>query len=332
MLRKKKIIIIIAIILAITFVVIMCHNISKKRNLDQIYGASFNAEYATYLELDPLTVFTSMIDDLGFRYLRISAQWEEIEKSPGIYDFSFLNKLMDEAAKKNVKITLVVGQKIPRWPECHAPKWTEGLSDLEYRAAIKRLIKTTVDQYKDHPALEIWQVENEPLLKFGECRFFGQDMLASEIGIVRQIDPKHKIMITDSGELSSWRNTAKTGDLFGTTLYRVVWNKRWGYFSYDWISPLFYRFKLWLTGQKNENAFISELQAEPWIPDHDLNVLSLDEQYKSMNLERFEKNVIYAQRIGFPRAYLWGTEWWYWMKESKGISDFLDYAKTLKKE
>lgn len=320
------------VVLALVIVVFICHFFSSKRNQNQIYGASFNAEYATYLELDPLTVFTSMMDDLGFKFLRISAQWEEIEKTPGVYDFSFLNKLMDEAAKRGVKITLVVGQKIPRWPECHAPKWTVSLSDNEYRAAIKRFIITTVDQYRDHPALEIWQVENEPLLKFGECRFFEKDMLASEIDIVRQSDPDHKIMITDSGELSSWRDTAKAGDLFGTTLYRVVWHKRWGYFSYDWISPLFYRAKLWLTGQSKENAFISELQAEPWIPDHDVKLLALDEQYKSMSLARFEKNVVYSQRVGFPRAYLWGAEWWYWIKQAKGVSGFFDFAKTLKKE
>jgi hypothetical protein len=90
--------------------------------------------------------------------------------------------------------------------------------------------------------------------------------------------------------------------------------------------------KLWLTGQKIENAVISELQAEPWIPDHDVKVLDLAEQYKSMNIDRFQKNVDYAQRVGFPRAYLWGAEWWYWMKDVKGVSDFIDYAKTLKKE
>ena len=324
--------IVIAVIAGLAILAYVSRYFSGKKNTEQIYGVSFNAEYAAYLGLEPLAVFNSLLDDSGFRYVRISAQWEEIEKTPGVYDFSFLNTLMDEAAKRNAKVTLVVGQKIPRWPECHAPAWAGKLSDNEYRAAIKRFVRTTVDQYKDHPALEIWQVENEPLLKFGECRFFGQDMLAAEIKLVKEMDPKHKIMITDSGELSSWRNTAKAGDLFGTTMYRVVWHKRFGYFTYDWLSPLFYRMKLWLTGQKKENAYISELQTEPWIPDHDVKVLDLAEQYKSMTVDRFQKNVDYAQRVGFPRAYLWGAEWWYWMKDAKGVSDFVDYAKTLKKE
>lgn len=321
--------IVVAIIIALFLLI---HFTSRQRNEEQVYGVSFNAEYAAYLGLDSDQVYHAILQDWGFKYIRLSAQWDEIEKTPGVYNFSSLNKLMNEAEKYGAKITLVVGQKIPRWPECHAPNWTANLSEDEYRAAVKRFIKAAVERFKDHPALEIWQVENEPLLKFGQCRFFGKEFMASEIEMVRGIDKNHKIMITDSGELSSWRNTAKAGDFFGTTLYRVVWHKKLGYFSYDWLSPFFYKAKLWLTGQKKENAFISELQAEPWIPDHDVKSLDLNEQYKSMDLQRFEKNVIYAQKVGFPRAYLWGAEWWYWMAEEKNENGFVDFAKTLKKE
>lgn len=308
------------------------HFLSSKRNQNQIYGASFNSKYAQYLGLDSQKVFSAMLDDWGFKYVRLSAQWNEIEKNSGIYDFSALNALMDQAASRGVKVTLVVGQKIPRWPECHVPAWAANLSDNEYKAAIKRFVKTVVDQYKDHSALEIWQVENEPLLAYGECRFFGKDMLADEINLVRSIDAEHKILITDSGELSSWRNTAKAGDLFGTTMYRVVWHARFGYFSYDWLTPLFYKMKLWLTGQAPDKAYIAELQAEPWVPDRDIKELTASEMYESLDLKRFQKNVDYAKRVGFSRAYLWGAEWWYWMKEVRGVAEFADYAKTLKKE
>jgi hypothetical protein len=328
--KKYMIAVYVALGLLLLFGVI--HLISSKRNYEQIYGASFNAEYAAYLGFEPMDVFTTMLDDWGFRRIRLSAQWEEIEQSPGIYDFSELNKFMDEAEKRGAKVILTIGQKIPRWPECHPPAWAVGLSDNEYKAAVKRLVKVSVEQYKDHPSLEIWQVENEPLLAFGECRFFGKEMLAEEIAMVRQIDPEHKIMITDSGELSSWRDTAKAGDLFGTTMYRVVWHKKLGYISYNWISPLFYRAKLWLTGQKPENTYICELQAEPWIPDSNVKELDLSEQYKSMNPQLFKQSVDYARRVGFPRAYLWGAEWWYYMEKSRGVSDFADYARTLKKE
>ena len=297
---------VIVAVLAVGIIVMEIY--SRHRNTDQIYGVSFNSEYAAYLGLNPDKVFDTILNKWNFKYIRLSAQWDEIEKTRGIYDFSSLNKLMDAAAVSGAKVTLAVGQKIPRWPECHAPAWADGLSDNEYKAAIKRFVKATVDQYKDHPALEIWQVENEPLLKFGECRFFDTTMLSSEIASVKSLDANHKIIITDSGELSSWRHTAKAADLFGTTMYRTVWNKYLGYVSYDWLLPLFYRAKLLFTGQKTENAFISELQAEPWVTDQDVKNMDLADQY------------------------LWGAEWWYWLSEKKDVNDFVDFAKTLKKE
>lgn len=320
------------IVIVLVAGIIVMEIYSRHRNTDQIYGVSFNSEYAAYLGLNSDKVFDTILNKWNFKYVRLSAQWDEIEKTRGIYDFSSLNKLMDAAEASGAKVTLAVGQKIPRWPECHAPAWAGDLSDNEYKAAIKRFVKATVDQYKDHPALEIWQVENEPLLKFGECRFFDTTMLSSEIASVKSLDANHKIIITDSGELSSWRHTAKAADLFGTTMYRTVWNKYLGYVSYDWLSPLFYRAKLLFTGQKTVNAFISELQAEPWVTDLDVKNMDLADQYKSMSFERFKENVDYAQRVGFPRAYLWGAEWWYWLSEKKDVNDFVDFAKTLKKE
>jgi hypothetical protein len=328
----KKVSMWVIIIAILVMGIVVMEIFSRHRNTNQIYGVSFNAEYAAYLGLDSDKVFQTILNEWNFKYIRLSATWDEIEMARGIYDFSSLNKLMDAAALSGAKVTLAVGQKIPRWPECHAPSWAASLSDNEYKAAVKRFIKATVDQYKDHPALEIWQVENEPLFEYGECRFFDSSMLSSEIESVKSLDANHKIMITDSGELSSWRHTAKAADLFGTTMYRVVWNERIGYFSYVWLTPLFYRAKLLFAGQKTQNAYISELQAEPWVTNQDVKTMDLDKQYKSMSIERFHKNVDYAQRVGFPRAYLWGAEWWYWMAEKKGVNDFVDFAKTLKKE
>lgn len=308
------------------------HYYSSKRNYSQIFGVSFNEEYSAYLGLEPKKVFSFLLEDLNFKYLRLSAQWESIEKQPGAYDFSSLDWYMDEAAKKGAKVVLVVGQKIPRWPECHPPSSTKNFSDEQYFAALKNFVAASVSHYKNHPALEIWQVENEPFLTFGVCRKMSKQTFDEEIKMVREIDPAHKILVTESGELNLWLGAGKRSDFFGTTMYRVVWNKRIGYFSYDWLSPLFYRFKLWLSGVKKENAFVSELQAEPWIPDTDVKYLDLKEQYKSMSIKRFNKNIDYSRRVGFPRAYLWGAEWWYWMKEVKGVPDFADFAKTLKKE
>lgn len=326
----KKIVITIIAISVICGILITY--LSSKKNPNMILGVTFSSEYAGYLKQNPYDVFKIILDVWQFKYIRLMAQWNKIEPNSGIFDFRELDYFMDEAGKRNAKITLVIGQKTPRWPECHIPAWSKELKQNKYRESLLNYMEQVVLRYKDHPALEIWQVENEPFLSFGaECPKTEEDFLEEEIALVKSLDNSHPVIITDSGELSTWRRTARAGDLFGTTLYRVVWNESMGYWNYDWLPPVFYKIKLWLNHRALSEAFVAELQAEPWIPNHDLENTSLEEQNKSMDLKRLEKNIDYASRIGMPRAYLWGAEWWYWLK-GKGELEIYNYIKQLKKE
>lgn len=85
-----------------------------------------------------------------------------------------------------------------------------------------------------------------------------------------------------------------------------------------------------LNNRDISTAYITELQAEPWIPDKSLMDTPLVEQYKSLNLERLKKNLMFADKTGFPRAYLWGAEWWYWL-QTKGEMEIPSIIKELKK-
>ena len=72
-----------------------------------------------------------------------------------------------------------------------------------------------------------------------------------------------------------------------------------------------------------------ELQVEPWGPNKLIYDSSLEEQNKTMNLDKFKKNIKYAERTGFDEFYLWGDEWWYWMKVKHNNSEIWDEAKKL---
>ncbi len=302
-----------------------------KRSGNMIYGVSFSTEYARYLGFNPKDIFIKMLDEWNFKYIRLSAQWNLIEKVKGKYDFEELDWMMNESAKRNAKVMLAVGHKTPRWPECHAPKWVDFSQEKKHQPDLDNFIKVVVERYKNHPALEIWQVENEPFLQFGDCLPMFPGDLKEEIDLVKSIDQKHPIIITDSGELSWWRRTAKVTDLFGTTMYRVVWNKSFGYLNYDWFMPAFvYRAKLWFNGRDVSTAYITELQAEPWIPSMTLTSTLMSEQSKSMDLNRLKKNILFAERTGMPRAYLWGAEWWYWL-EKQSEHKIPDFIKILQK-
>ncbi|TSC83883.1 MAG: Uncharacterized protein G01um101413_686 [Parcubacteria group bacterium Gr01-1014_13] len=329
--KPKKLLLVVVILAALAINWILVLKFFGYMKNTMIYGVSFNTEYANYLGLDTKPSFAKILDDWHFKYIRLSAQWDLIEKTKGHYDWKDLDWMMNEAAKRNVKIVLAVGHKTPRWPECHFPAWTDITSHSNHQSDLLNFMTIVVMRYKNHPALEIWQVENEPFLGFGTCQPISTKSLKEEIALVKKLDPNHRTMVTDSGELSLWRRTAKQADFFGTTMYRVVWSKAIGYWSYDWIfPPIAYTARLWLNGRDINTAYITELQAEPWIPDKPLADTPLEEQFKSMSLKRLKSNVNFAARTGMPRSYLWGAEWWLWL-ETRGVHEFSDYIKQLKK-
>ncbi|OGH88719.1 MAG: hypothetical protein A3J93_01325 [Candidatus Magasanikbacteria bacterium RIFOXYC2_FULL_42_28] len=322
----KKLFIILGVILAI-YLVLFFWPITPNKNMT--IGVSFDPTYARFLGLDDKIVFNKIIKDWNFKYLRMPAHWDLVEPSSDEYNFGELDYYLNEAKKNNLKVILAMGQKTPRWPECHAPAWAIGLSDQEYSLALDNYLKIVLERYQNNSVIEMWQVENEPFLAFGEkCRKMTAEQLANEVERARATGKP--TLVTDSGELSTWHRTAKAGDWFGTTLYRVVWSKLTGYWSYDWLPAGFYRLKTVLTGVNADKFMVSELQAEPWIPTGNFTSVGLEEQNKSMNLERLQKNIDYASAIGVSRAYLWGAEWWTWLA-GQGNNDIPDYIKNLDK-
>jgi hypothetical protein len=297
-------------------------------NLNMSYGVSFDQDYAQYLKLDPKVVYNTLIDDWGFRQVRLSAHWDKLEPMPGKFDFSDLQYYLDESAKKNVKVILAIGNKTPRWPECHPPGWVKEFSREGYMKAVRSYMQAVVEKFKDHPAIEMWQVENEPFLPFGNCQLLTKQELKDEIALVKGIDKNHPVLVADSGELSTWYYTSKSADYFGTTLYRVVWNRFIGYWNYDWVPAVVYRWKMNWVGRPLDKAFVVELQAEPWSPSMNLIDLPIKEQEKSMSLLRLKKNIDFAQRVGVARTYLWGGEWWVWLRQN-GYNEIPDFISNL---
>jgi hypothetical protein len=291
-------------------------------------GITFSKKYAQEIGLDWQEAYIKILDELGVKKVRIPVYWSFVEEKEGEYNFADIDWQLDESKKRGVEVILVLGQKVPRWPECSIPKWASE-NDTKRKTALLAYIDVLVERYKNNPEIKYWQIENEPFLAFGVCPKLDTDLLDSEIKIVREKDPTRKIMLTDSGELSLWVRAAKRADVFGTTMYRTIYKEGLGYFDYP-IGPRFFRFKYWLikTFAGQENAIICELQAEPWIAGFTTEQ-PLEEQFKSMNPEKLKDNVSFARKVGFPEIYLWGAEWWYWLKLKQGNSELWETAKTL---
>ncbi len=291
----------------------------------KIFGITFSEPFAKELGLDWKKAYGAIFSDLGVKNIRIPIYWSEIEPKKGEWHFEDIDWQIAKAQEYSAKIILVIGRRVPRWPECFEPEWAKNLPEEEKQKLVLEMSEDVVRRYRDNPAVWAWQVENEPFLPFGECPIFSANFLDEEIAAVKKISNK-PIIITDSGEFGLWFRAAKRGDIFGSTLYRYVWNRIFGYITYP-LPPSFFRLKQGLlklfVGQKP--IIVVELQAEPWTP-RALVDIPLDEQFTHFNPERFRAVLQYIKGTGFDTFYFWGVEWWYWLK-TKGNSEMWDMAK-----
>ncbi len=299
----------------------------KKSQKNAELGVTYSARYAKDIGLDWKETLKAILDDLNPSYVRIPIYWDLSEPAKDVYDFSEIDWQLVEAERKKAKVVLVIGQKVPRWPECFIPKWIgddEGIRKQE----LLEFINVVVNRYKGDSMVYYWQVENEPFLSFGVCPEIDSDLLDLEIATVRAVDVDRKIVVTDSGELSLWTQAAKRADIFGTTMYRSVVTRRFGGLAFNYpIGPNFFKFKYWLIQKfaKQENIMIVELQGEPWL-DGWTTDKPMEEQLQSMNARKLLDNVEFAKKTQFSPIFIWGVEWWYWMKVSKNHPELWEEA------
>lgn len=315
----------VALVIGLFFVDVVKDNLGLEE-APVALGATFSKQYAEELGLDWKTAYVAVLDDLRVRRLRIPAYWKDIEPEPGVFNFADIDWQVAQASERDAKVVLAVGRKLPRWPECHAPAWTEGMNESLVQTRLLTMIETVVRRYASEPAIEMWQVENEPFFDFGLCPPSDRDLLKREVSVVRALDPR-PIMITESGELASWLGAAGIADVLGVSTYRTVWDRYVGYFYWP-ISPKYYARRYLAISTLIDRAIISELQAEPWA-EGGIATMPLERQLALMNPTRLRENVRFARKVGFPEAYLWGVEWWYWLKTKKAHPELWNEGRRL---
>lgn len=280
---------------------------------DYQFGTTFVSEYAEHYGLDPKQTYNAIVDDLNIKNLRLVSYWSEGEKERGAYDFSDLDWQFAEAEKKGVKISLSLGLRQPRWPECHQPEWSKNLPKEEWYPGLKAYISEVVKRYKDSPALESYQLENEFFLKdFGVCPDYSRDRLIDEFNLVKQLDSKTPVILTRSNNYGGFALGDPEADIYGISIYRKVHNNTLGYVTYPF--PAWY-YSFLAQGQKmltGKPSIIHEFQLEPWAASGDTKDASTEEQNKTMSVEDIKKNIDFAKRTGIKDIYFWGSEWWYW--------------------
>lgn len=319
-------------LLLIAVVVLLLYALSHKEIPSNIqYGMSFNTFYAEELGLEPNEVYDAMLDDLGVKHLRLAAHWPMIEPGKDRYDFTALDYQITRAEEVGADVVLAVGRRLPRWPECHVPTWARELEWSAQKEELRVYIEAVVMRYKDSPAVKYWQVENEPYLEvfaYDHCGQLDEEFLKEEIALVKRLDSSRQVLVTDSGNIGTWKGAYKNGDLFGTSIYVYLWNPELGQIR-SLIPPWFYRSKemvMRLIYGKKETMLI-ELSIEPWLIEP-LVTVPIDVQFTRMDAKKFDEIIAYAKKTRYASQYLWGAEWWYWLRE-QGHTEMWEKGKDL---
>ena len=304
----------------------------SNRNQPTEVGVSFSLKQAANFELDPQSTLQSLTSTAGFKKLRLMSYWDIHEPSRNNYDFSELDWQFEQARASGATVSLAIGQRQPRWPECHAPEWAEILPDQEYYSQLQSYIAQVIERYSNHPNLVSYQYENEAANRlFGECRELNKQEFVAGYNLVKSLDADTPVIVNVS-------NTAgipmrePIGDAVGFSIYKTAHFNSFGFgvqWHYWYVPTWWHGFRAQLIESlHNTPTFAHEVQAEPWGP-RNIWDMSESEQLDYMSLSDVQKNVEFTRRSGLAEQYVWGGEWYVWRALRYDDTQFLDYFKLL---
>lgn len=175
------------IILFACFFMSLSVGAQMKFDTDQfLYGASVYPEIQTKEEqIKMLDLFA----DAGFTVLRLGeSAWGNLEPEPGKFDFEWLRFFLDEMHKRNIKAILGTCSYVPPlWLTARHPevliRFEDGSSPNPmgrhaisrnhplFRKELQKFLTAYGKEFKDHPAVIGWQLDNEIEQNLGRVDF-----------------------------------------------------------------------------------------------------------------------------------------------------------------
>lgn len=306
--------------------------INKHKSEPLNYGVTFISDYASYLGVDPQATLKALRDDMGIHRFRLVTYWSDIEKSPGVYDFSDIDWQLNMIAQVHGTATVSIGMRQPRWPECHIPDWDGSAPPAKRNSDVDNFIKATVNHLKGNPVVQSYQLENEYFLgAFGACPPSDRQQLINEFNITKSLDPNRPIIMSLANNYFGIPTGQPRPDEFGVSVYKRVFDYTvtHRYFEYP-FTPRYYAYRAGLTEIfTGKESMLHELQVEPWLATgYDIRTAPLSEEYKSMNPKIAASRIKYAQATGLRDIDMWGGEWWYYLKVVRHQPAMWDTVKS----
>jgi len=322
-------------------------------------GTTYSSKQSGYLGLDGKDTYLAVLD-AGFDLIRLGAYWDEIESHEAVYDFANLDWQIAKAKARAIPIILTVGMKAPRWPEYFIPVWV--LRQLRLRRGSEvstrkqvtehtlQFIRAVVNRYRHEPAIQYWQVENEPLDHAGPGYWWiGQSFLKREVELVRALDPERRPIVINVAtypnrflrfltRFFTQHDPIGQGlalcDILALNVYPGV-GYRWKWkTSYYWSrSEERLRYLSAIVREAahhHKPVWVTELQAEPWEPGQ--LVHTAKELPPTGRPDMLAGNAQELQSLGVDTILLWGAEYWQFRKIRHGDRQWWEAVLALLKQ
>jgi beta-galactosidase len=149
-----------------------------------LYGGDYNPDQWTP---ETWNEDARLMQEAGVNLVSLGIfSWTKMEPSPGVFDFEWLDQVMDLLHAHGISVNLATPTASPpAWmvrqhPEM-LPVTAEGVTlwhgsrrhycphNPDYRYYATHIAAQLAERYKDHPALAMWHVDNEYGCEIGEC-------------------------------------------------------------------------------------------------------------------------------------------------------------------
>lgn len=314
-------------------------------------GVNFSHRHAAWLGLDPDALYRRLLDELGVRHVRLSVYWDEVAPAPDRIDYAPIRRWLMPLQERGGKALVTLGIKGQRHPEFYPPEWLTAESPLPQGAKLEQFPRVTTHllltlerltaALADWDCIDGWQVENEPFLPAAR-RTSGYEISAAllerEVGVVRDVDPRHRPIVINHASLSrldrTWLTALELGDVLAQNVYtrkpHPRWPGLWNMYAWWWLLRPNLKAQAWLARRQGKGFWITELQAEPW-EKADVHTLP-HASIRSVSPTLIEKNLRLVTKAGAERVYLWGAEWWWFAADKQRDWRYWELAGRLFKQ
>jgi hypothetical protein len=172
------------------------------KNSDEITSSPFGIQAGTLVDS-----LVAKAAEIGVKWTRLGASWNEIEKEKGIYSWEDTDKAFNVAIKNGITPFITIGRgnelysKLttyddPKLAEIYGYRPEPPIKDPLAMDAFLNFTKATVKRYKDD--IDYWEVWNEP----NHRNYWGStpdgkeygELLVQTARIIKEVDPGAKVI------------------------------------------------------------------------------------------------------------------------------------------